>query len=375
DSPLLNYSTYYNGRSFDFYFINYDGEITAEQSQLLQNIINSVKFSVTLDKPQDTSFNKQYNIKELGLKLKINEAFDVRLSDGANDNVYLTAVAIDGTPGFITLEVWEDGRSRQIFSFADLPEEELKTFAVDFTAASLQTNKVYDDYQIYTSPEINFVSFWYYSKKDGGELVRVQEIYTVYNGKVFRALYCGMEGGLDWAHSNMLVDMVKSFDLPVAQKAPRGSLAAQYQKGSALPVVLIIIGILVVVGVYLAVRHRRQIKAQKDSELNSAAQLIEAEVAACEAEASTAREAVKADEAIKLEAAAAAATAAALVAKHLAEVKSKPTELIEQEQVTAAVDDTTRVRKAKYCYKCGTALMEGAVFCHVCGTKIEKGED
>ncbi|MDD2220439.1 MAG: hypothetical protein PHN35_00565 [Clostridia bacterium] len=220
DSPLLNYSTYYNGRSFDFYFINYDGEITAEQSQLLQNIINSVKFSVTLDKPQDTSINKQYSIKELGLNLDLNDAFDVRLSDGTDDNGFLTAVAIDGTPGFITLEAWEDERSRQIFSFANLPEAELKTFAEDFTVASLQTNKVYDDYQIYTSPEINFVSFWYYSKKDDGELVRVQEIYTVYNGKVFRIIYCGMEGGLDWAHSNMLVNMVKSFDLPAAQKAP-----------------------------------------------------------------------------------------------------------------------------------------------------------
>ena len=196
---------------------------------------------------------------------------------------------------------------------------------------SRTTDRIYDGYKLFNASNTNFISFWYYEMQADGQYIGGQIFYTIYNGRVLAATGVDLNGYLSWAHSQMLVEMVKSFDLPAAQKAPQGSLAAQYEKGNIWPAVLIIIGILAAVGVYLAVYKKRQAQA---------------------------------------------AAAPAPVANNLDKVESKPAELQEQEQKqkAAAVDDNPRVQQAKYCYKCGTALMEGAVFCHSCGTKINKGE-
>jgi len=77
--------------------VSYQKEVNDEQKQLLNNFVNSVKFSVTLDKLEDNAVNKQYNIEALDLGLKLDEGYEVTISDGATDNIFLTATATDGT--------------------------------------------------------------------------------------------------------------------------------------------------------------------------------------------------------------------------------------------------------------------------------------
>ncbi|MDD2220441.1 MAG: zinc ribbon domain-containing protein [Clostridia bacterium] len=333
DRYLLNYGTYYNGRYFDFWLVSYEGEVTEDLRQIMREMIDSVAFTVTLDKPNPQAFTNQYNIEALDLQLNLNETYEVTLADGTNDGLYLTASSTDDTKSIIKLEAWENEQSRQIFSFANLPNEELDKLAEEYITiqSSQTTNRIYDGYKLFNASNTNFISFWYYEMQADGQYIGGQIFYTIYNGRVLAATGVDLNGYLSWAHSQMLVEMVKSFDLPAAQKAPQGSLAAQYEKGNIWPAVLIIIGILAAVGVYLAVYKKRQAQA---------------------------------------------AAAPAPVANNLDKVESKPAELQEQEQKqkAAAVDDNPRVQQAKYCYKCGTALMEGAVFCHSCGTKINKGE-